>query len=291
MAARGSYFGSGASASGRLNMKIEFFGMRHADFYERDGEVFFLRDIPKQYRQRIKSAMENQGAPYLRLKLSSGHLFSLPIVSRNPSDDGMSLSEKMRSRGLAFAKANYFRFSGILERLGLLARVRLAGAKMIQKSGGLDDKNFFEDDNLFEFVGQTLITNDKSYGKPLTIGLSLTNRCNLACQMCPYHGPDEKLKHSTNYFNEKHTITKGDFEKVVKYCAEHGVTLQLGQQDEPLMLLFKEGYAEVLQKYQPLMTLTTNGTLLRGETVEISGKSGAPASRRHLDRRTFPRSL
>jgi molybdenum cofactor biosynthesis enzyme MoaA len=127
------------------------------------------------------------------------------------------------------------------------------------------EQQVLEDDALFEVVGQTLIIHDDSFGKPSTLGLSLTNRCNLACTMCPYHGPDERKKHVGGYFDERQAITVAEFERIVQYCSGNGVTLQLGQQDEPLLLLLRDEYRNVALKYKPLISITTNGTLLRGE--------------------------
>ena len=56
--------------------------MRHADFYERDCEVFFLRDILKaSATDKVRNG--KSGAPYLRLKLSSGHLFHCYRVTQS----------------------------------------------------------------------------------------------------------------------------------------------------------------------------------------------------------------
>jgi uncharacterized Fe-S cluster-containing radical SAM superfamily protein len=235
------------------------------ELYDKHMEIYVLRDVPESYRSKISATLHKDNAAQLRLKLSSGHVFSLPIAALSLPTDQLSIIEKIKTKILNNAKKFYFRTAGILNKMGLLGFARQAGANMILKAGVINTKHVYQDDSLFEYIGQTLIINDNSYSKPMTVGLSLSNRCNLACQMCPYHGPDEKLLHTTNYFNEKHDISKENFERVVKYCAENGITLQLGQQDEPLLLLFREGYSEILQKYQPLMTLTTNGTLLRSE--------------------------
>ena len=236
-----------------------------SDSYIEDQGSFFLRDLPVERRPAVRKVMEETDSPFIRLKLSSGHVFSLPLASRESPGRHLQHRAGLRARTLQIGKKLYFRLGPAIARFGLLPVARLMAARLAagRRASGTD--GVIEDDAIFEFVGQTLITHDDSFGKPSTLGLSLTNRCNLACTMCPYHGPDERKKHIDGYFDERQAIAVPEFERIVSYCAENGITLQLGQQDEPLLLLLRDEYRSVLVRYKPLTSITTNGTLLRTE--------------------------
>lgn len=233
--------------------------------YEHFDGVYVLTRIPKERRASLIHELKKRNVSSLRLKLTSGHAFSVPLVTSD--DPGRSGARGgLRSRTVRAAKKMYFHVAPLAGRLGLSSRLRLLGMRFLSKAAmGADEREAIVDDALFEHVGQVLIAFDNFYSNPSTVGLSLTNRCNLECVMCPYHGPEEKKKHVVKYFDETHTISLELFEKVVAFCARNETLLQLGQQDEPLMLIFRKPYYDVLRRHRPILSITTNGTLLRGE--------------------------
>ena len=80
--------------------------------------------------------------------------------------------------------------------------------------------------------------------------------------MCPYHGPSQKKLHSDDYFNTQDVIQPDNFKKIVAYCNQNSVYLQLGQQDEALMYLLNDKYYKTVLGLKSELSITTNGTLL-----------------------------
>jgi radical SAM protein with 4Fe4S-binding SPASM domain len=96
---------------------------------------------------------------------------------------------------------------------------------------------------------------------PLTLGIELTNRCNLDCIMCDGHHRD----------GAKNTLTHHTFDALMKECEQERLSaVMLGMGDEPLLYKSIEYIFEGFRKAQIMdVMLYTNGTLLTAEKCQL----------------------
>jgi MoaA/NifB/PqqE/SkfB family radical SAM enzyme len=116
---------------------------------------------------------------------------------------------------------------------------------------------------------------DQFFPHPQSIHVVLLNKCNLACVMCPYHSPHYTSHHTSGYFEELKIMTPETFDRIVGYAGRHGISLQFGQIEEPLMHknLFTF-FRRAKDGGVPAIHVTTNGTLLDREKAEQLSLSG-----------------
>lgn len=110
---------------------------------------------------------------------------------------------------------------------------------------------------------------DDFFPYPRGFHVSIINKCNLKCVMCPYHSPVYKEAHKSNFFDSYTAMTMDVFKKIADYAALHKTTIQLGQLEEALM--HKKVFEFI--KYAkdvgvPHVHLTTNGIMLTKKMAE-----------------------
>lgn len=89
------------------------------------------------------------------------------------------------------------------------------------------------------------------------IFVEISNVCNLACDFCP---PSER---------EKKVMSVDDFETVLKKLEGHGQHIYLHVKGEPLLHKNFKDILELCHRYNKIVNITTNGTLLdlQGQTI------------------------
>lgn len=122
------------------------------------------------------------------------------------------------------------------------------------------------------------------YPAPLSLHVITLNRCNLKCVMCPYHSPEYKSHHRSGYFDKTHSLNEETFEKIARFAAKNGVSLQFGQIEEALI---HPKVIDYIARSSDLgvneIHLTTNGTLLNEEKAERLARSGVNSVMFSLD--------
>jgi len=103
---------------------------------------------------------------------------------------------------------------------------------------------------------------------PKTFQLSISNKCDIACVMCPYHSKKIKKLHNTDYFSNAQFMTLFAFKKIARYAAKWNINVRFGNIDEPFIHpkldLFAEYAAKLGVKH---MHISTNGTLISDTDV------------------------
>jgi len=226
-----------------------------------------LSDSSKEFLYNVACELDSNYKK-IYLSLDNGLIFTHPIATRGIFDTRSTLSFKartLRSPQLRrYARSILGMLSTISGGLISMSNVRRIYAKQaLGFSRNLPSGSYvLTSSQIYSEIQALLIQNDKTISKPSTLGLSMSNRCNLSCDMCPYHGPSQKKIHADDYFNTKDVINPKDFAKIVNYCNNNFTYLQLGQQDEALMFLLLEKYYNIILKLKSELSITTNGTLL-----------------------------
>jgi len=239
--------------------------------YAKVGDVYCLASLPDHIQKEMTALLEREAEAIVRLKLSSGQEFSLPIAIRTMQKLQPFLKAMYPTSRLRLLKRVYRFFKPLLARLRILTRLqRFMIEHDVERNVGsgltLSLKTFYAtDDRLFRSVGADLLTYDTVIGAPKNIGLALSNRCDLECGMCPYHSPTEKAMHASDYFKEGRYISPEDLKRVLDYAERTDASVNLGQMDEPLITLLAPRYWKVVKNTTAKMALTTNGTLLKEE--------------------------
>jgi len=110
---------------------------------------------------------------------------------------------------------------------------------------------------------------------PKSIHVTLLNKCNLRCIMCPYHSPLYTPHHKSNYFNNLKKMEDKTFNKIIDYASKHKISLQLGQIEEALLHENVFDFIHMAKKKGvPFIHITTNGTLLDDERILKLANSG-----------------
>lgn len=110
---------------------------------------------------------------------------------------------------------------------------------------------------------------------PASCHVIVLNRCNLRCYMCPYHSERYRPHHTSDYFAATRRMSEDVFRTIASYAGRHGIGLQFGQIEEPLLhpSLF-EFFRQARRAGVPRIHLTTNGTLLDAPKAEALARSG-----------------
>ena len=226
-----------------------------------------LSDSSKEYLSSIIPKLSSS-CDSIYLSLDNGLIFTHPIASRGLFDDNKRESFKSRLINAPSIRRYARLFLGKISKLsgGLLkmSNIRRMYAKQVLGFSRTLPANahIVSSSQIYSEVQSFLILNDQTISKPSTLGLCMSNRCNLKCDMCPYHGPSQKKLHSDDYFNTQDVIQPDNFKKIVAYCNQNSVYLQLGQQDEALMYLLNDKYYKTVLGLKSELSITTNGTLL-----------------------------
>jgi len=233
--------------------------------YVRDDGTHFLRSLPEEDRGRIAEAMGSKDEAQVRLRLTSGQQFVLPLAIRTRGSVDSSLRFMRPVLSLSRLRRAYDVLKPILGRIGITHLLQQWAARKKLAVSLYDDSRalYITDDHLFASVGKDLLATDPVASAPKYIGVALTNRCNLACGMCPYHSPTEKTVHSTDYFHRGQLIDPADLKRILDYAERAGSMVGLGQLDEPMIAMLAPRYWPLFRDSKAAMTITTNGTLLK----------------------------
>lgn len=71
--------------------------------------------------------------------------------------------------------------------------------------------------------------------RPQQVSVVLSNLCNLKCVMCPYHSPEIKPTHTTDFFEKKEEMTWEMMQTVAREAGKLGVPVKMGNIEEPLI--------------------------------------------------------
>jgi sulfatase maturation enzyme AslB (radical SAM superfamily) len=105
--------------------------------------------------------------------------------------------------------------------------------------------------------------------KPMQLSVVLSNRCNLQCIMCPYHGKDARQQHATDYFTRQIEMPWHMLEKIAVQAGKHHLPVKLGNIEEPLLHKRVVDFIDLARKLgSPGAHITTNGTLLSAQMGE-----------------------
>jgi radical SAM protein with 4Fe4S-binding SPASM domain len=250
-------------------MLKKFLAILSTNFNNREEWLFLdqLSDESKENLSKIAANLD-PGHKAIYLSLDNGLIFTHAIATRGNFDRRKPFSFKARllssTRLRRYALRALGKLANISGGLISISAIRSTFAKQIlglarnMPSGSY----VLISPQIYSELQTFLILNDQSVAKPSTLGLCMSNRCNLTCDMCPYHGPSQKKMHKDDYFDTKDVIDPEDFSRVVDYCNRNSVYLQLGQQDEALMYLLIDKFYNVILDLQSSLSITTNGTLL-----------------------------
>lgn len=95
---------------------------------------------------------------------------------------------------------------------------------------------------------------------PLAISLTVTNACNLRCQMCGQWSEEGYVRDRDNPHNTDMTLA--DWKRVVDEAADHGVREVLIRGGEPFMMPGLIELIEHVRGREIALSIDTNGTLL-----------------------------
>jgi radical SAM protein with 4Fe4S-binding SPASM domain len=238
-----------------------------ASLYVEDAGMYFLRSLPDAYRPKLKDLASGRDEAVIRLRLTSGQQFILPIAVATRKSVESALKSLSPVVDVDRLRAAFGVVRPLLRRLRLLNVVRGWARRNRIAERVYEDSRvlYFEDDHLYTSVGNDLLVHDPHVAAPKSIGLCLTNRCNLECGMCPYHSPIEKQNHATDYFKQGQLIAPDQLKRVLDYAEKHKSVVGLGQMDEPLIAMFAPKYWPLFRDTNAPMSITTNGTLLKEE--------------------------
>jgi MoaA/NifB/PqqE/SkfB family radical SAM enzyme len=109
------------------------------------------------------------------------------------------------------------------------------------------------------------------YGKvnnPSYVRVIVGNGCNLKCVMCPYHSPQIKPFHTTEFFQRPKTLSWDIMQRLAKDSGKIGATVLIGSIEEPLLHSKIVDFIQLCrQEGVPKVHLTTNGQLLNKDNA------------------------
>lgn len=104
--------------------------------------------------------------------------------------------------------------------------------------------------------------------KPIQVSVVVSNTCNLKCVMCPYHSPEIKPQHQTDFFSVRQQMPWEYMEWIAKECGEMKVGVKVGNIEEPLMHPRIVDFVRLARSEgAPSFHITTNGLLLPDERI------------------------
>jgi MoaA/NifB/PqqE/SkfB family radical SAM enzyme len=102
---------------------------------------------------------------------------------------------------------------------------------------------------------------------PESISLTITNRCNLRCQMCGQWSQDGYIRRNPDSL--KHEIALVDWKRVVDELASHGISSLLLRGGEIFMFPGIVELLEYIHRKGMFISIDTNGTLLKQYAKDI----------------------
>lgn len=104
--------------------------------------------------------------------------------------------------------------------------------------------------------------------KPIQVSVVLSNTCNLKCIMCPYHSPDIRPTHTTDFFDEKRFMSWENMQRIAQECGELKVGVKVGNIEEPLLHPKILDFIRLARKLgSPTFHITTNGLPLTDKKI------------------------
>lgn len=242
--------------------------------------------VANELQKYFKSPTENNLEPGGRLKkLLSAHPLEMLDMDLEIPSHGIPLHPKSWERLVAAVKSGKnavaFRPSlPVVSELGLPTYPTLAYLYP-KKSNNTSSKSLGKTENKDNGIVNipmplTVISQTDTdeqlhyfanyYGKavkPSYVRAIVGNTCNLKCVMCPYHSPNLKPKHTTNFFTGNKAMSWEMMEKLAKECGEQGIMILMGSVEEPLFHPKIVDFVRLCrQQGVPRVHMTTNGQLL-----------------------------
>jgi MoaA/NifB/PqqE/SkfB family radical SAM enzyme len=123
---------------------------------------------------------------------------------------------------------------------------------------------------------------------PKNMHVILLNRCNLECVMCPYYSPVYAGAHTSGFFDDYKSMDETLFTKVAEYAGAHGISLQFGQIEEPMMHKKIFDFIKIAkQKGVRYIHMSTNGTLLSPKKAHVLAETGIDSVMFSIDAATL----
>jgi MoaA/NifB/PqqE/SkfB family radical SAM enzyme len=103
---------------------------------------------------------------------------------------------------------------------------------------------------------------------PQSVSLTITNHCNLRCQMCGQWSQEGYIRRKTDSL--KHEMTLVDWKRVIDELAAHGIPYLLLRGGEPFMFPGIIELLEYIHSKGMYISIDTNGTLLKQYAADIA---------------------
>lgn len=111
--------------------------------------------------------------------------------------------------------------------------------------------------------------------RPLQVSVVVSNACNLACVMCPYHSPAIRATHRNDYFERREFMSFEMLEAIAHECGEHKIPVKIGNVEEPLLHPRILDFVQLCrERGVPSLHITTNGTPLTEKRIRALLEAG-----------------
>ncbi|MBI4401206.1 MAG: radical SAM protein [Nitrospirae bacterium] len=99
--------------------------------------------------------------------------------------------------------------------------------------------------------------------KPIQVSVIVSNICNLKCVMCPYHSPDIRPTHQTDFFKDRVWMPWEMMDKLASECGASQIPVKIGNVEEPLLHPHIVEFVHACRtRGVPWIHITTNGVTL-----------------------------
>lgn len=106
--------------------------------------------------------------------------------------------------------------------------------------------------------------------KPIQVSVIVGNVCNLKCVMCPYHSPDIRPTHQTDFFHDRILMSWEMMDRLASECGASQIPVKIGNVEEPLLHPRIVDFVWACRtRGVPWIHITTNGVTL---TEELAGE-------------------
>jgi len=120
--------------------------------------------------------------------------------------------------------------------------------------------------------------------RPLQVSVILTNTCNLRCIMCPYHSPEIRPQHRTDFFEKQTFMAWEVMERIATECGNLRIPVKVGNVEEPLM---HPRIVDFVRAYRsrggPAFHITTNAVALTEDKARALLQAGLTSAYVSLD--------
>lgn len=104
--------------------------------------------------------------------------------------------------------------------------------------------------------------------RPLQVSVVVSNACNLACVMCPYHSPAIRATHRNDYFERREFMSFDMMDAIASQCGEQRIPVKIGNVEEPLLHPRILDFVRLCrERGVPSVHITTNGTPLTEKRI------------------------